>query len=359
MTAPAGDGIWLPDLCRLPRLATMLGLAQMTVVIVALVPGAAPGWDARDFLTASGYALWLALAVSVLLCAARAQLSRLPVRLGAIAAVVIAMLIALVASAIVHGLFASVDGDGHLPSTGRFVGGSAAVVALLTAIALRYFYVIDRWQGQVAAQARAEADALQARIRPHFLFNSMNMIAMLLRRDPVVAERAVLDLSDLFRAALGAGEGSSTLAEEVALAERYLSIEQLRLGERLQVRWRRTEPLPWDLPMPRLVLQPLLENAVLHGISRLPEGGRIDVSLDATPETLRIVIRNPSLAPGAQPVPPRAQGAGHAQRSIAQRLGYAFGPRARMTYGWDDGYYACNIHLPVAWEAAAAKERQL
>ncbi len=349
MTTPAGDGLWLPDLCRLPRLATMLGLAQMTVVIVALVPGAAPGWDARDFLTASGYALWLALAVSVLLCALRTRLSRLPVRLGAAVAVGLALLVALVAAAIVHGLFASVETPGgHLPSAGQFIGGSAAVVALLTAIALRYFYVIDRWQGQVAAQARAEADALQARIRPHFLFNSMNMIATLLRSDPVVAERAVLDLSDLFRAALGAGEGTSTLAEEVALAERYLSIEQLRLGERLQVRWRRTDPLPWDLPMPRLVLQPLLENAVLHGISRLPEGGRIDVSLDATPEMLRIVIRNPSLAPDAQPLPARARGAGHAQRSIAQRLGYTFGPRTRMTYGWDDGYYACNIHLPVA-----------
>ena len=127
------------------------------------------------------------------------------------------------------------------------------MVALITALALRYFYVIDRWQAQVGAQARAEADALQARIRPHFLFNSMNMIASLLRRDPEVAERAVLDLSDLFRAALGAGEGNSSLAEEVRLAERYLAIEQLRLGDRLQVVWRKQEPLPWALPMPRLI----------------------------------------------------------------------------------------------------------
>ncbi|MFN3545826.1 MAG: histidine kinase, partial [Thiobacillus sp.] len=87
------------------------------------------------------------------------------------------------------------------------------------------------------ANARAQADALQARIRPHFLFNSMNLIASLVRRDPVVAERAVLDLSDLFRAALGAGEGDSTLRDECELAERYLSIESLRLGERLQVQW--------------------------------------------------------------------------------------------------------------------------
>ena len=110
------------------------------------------------------------------------------------------------------------------PSFARFVAGRPVVV-LITALAVRYFHVIDRWQAQVGAQARAEVDALQARIRPHFLFNSMNMIASLLRRDPEVAERAVLDLSDLFRAALGAGEGTSTLAEEVRLVEQYLAID--------------------------------------------------------------------------------------------------------------------------------------
>jgi len=341
--AQSADGIWLPDLCRLPRLLAMLGLAQVTVVLVMLVPIATPPWDAGGFVSASGYALWLALSVSVLLCAGRRALSRLPMRFGAAAALALAMVVALVAAAIVHGLFSSIAADPALPGFGRFVGGSAAAVGLLTAIALRYFYVIDRWQAQVGAQARAEADALQARIRPHFLFNSMNMIATLLRRDPVVAERAVLDLSDLFRAALGAGEGTSTLADEVALAEQYLSIEQLRLGDRLQVHWTRDAALPWAMPMPRLVLQPLLENAVLHGISRLPEGGRIEVTLDARDGMLDIAIANPSLPPVDAP----AQGAGHAQGSIAHRLGYAFGPRASMRYGWNEGRYACTIRVPV------------
>lgn len=349
MTAPAVDGLWLPDLCRLRRLLTMLGLAQLTVLIVLLVPNPAALWDLSAFVSASGYALWLALSVSVLVCACRKPLSRFPVRVGAVLAVALAMAVALVASAIVHGLFASV-GAAELPGFGRFVGGSAAVVGLLTGIALRYFYVIDRWQGQVAAHARAEADALQARIRPHFLFNSMNMIATLLRRDPVVAERAVLDLSDLFRAALGAGEGTSTLSEEVSLAERYLSIEQLRLGDRLRVDWHRQGDLPWQLPMPRLVLQPVLENAVLHGISRLPEGGTIDVHLTMEAGVLEIEVANPSLPPDDAP----AQGAGHAQRSIAQRLGFAFGPRARMRYGWNDGRYACTIQVPVPMDGTAS-----
>ena len=294
----------------------------------------------------SGFALWMALSVSVLLCVSRRALSRLPQRTGALLAVALAATVAVAVAAIVHALFASVGDAGDWPSAMRFVTGSAGVVTLITALALRYFYVIDRWQAQLAAHARAEADALQARIRPHFLFNSMNMIASLLRRDPEVAERAVLDLSDLFRAALGAGEDDSSLAEEVRLSEHYLGIEQLRLGERLRVAWHRDGPLPWDLPMPRLVLQPLLENAVLHGVSRLPEGGTVEISLAADADALRISVRNPSLPPGA-PAVPGEHGAGHAQRSIAHRLGYAFGPRARMACGWDAGYYACELELPL------------
>jgi two-component system sensor histidine kinase AlgZ len=336
---------WLPDLCRLPRMGAMLGIAELAVVVIALAPDGEKDWEFGRFLSTSGYALWLALAVSVLLCVSRRPLSRLPQRTGALLAVGLATLAAGLAAAIVHSLFAVALGDVNdsWPGLWRFVSGSAAIVMLITALALRYFYVIDGWEAQVGANARAEADALQARIRPHFLFNSMNMIASLLRSDPAVAERAVLDLSDLFRAALGAGEGNSTLAEELELSERYLAIEQLRLGDRLQVAWRKTEPLPWSLPMPRLVLQPLLENAVLHGISRLPEGGTVAIDLAADEAALTILVRNPAL----QPDEPGLHGAGHAQRSIGHRLAYAFGPRARMAAGWQDGEYRCELTLPL------------
>lgn len=333
---------WLPDLCRTPRIAAMIGVAELVVVVLALAPDGSD-WDFPQFVSASGYAMWLAMSISLLLCVSRRGLSKLPMRSGAYVAVLLVAAVALVAASAVHVLFASVDAQ-RLPPYWRFVGGSVAVSALIGALSLRYFYVIDRWQAQVGANARAQADALQARIRPHFLFNSMNMIASLLRRDPVVAERAVLDLSDLFRAALGAGEGNSTLAEEVELVERYLDIEQLRLGDRLQVRWDRAEPLPWTQPMPRLVLQPLIENAVLHGISRLPKGGAIEIGLRMDGRDLRIAVRNPSLAPGEGLA---MHGAGHAQTSIGHRLAYAFGSGARMTAGWDEGYYRCELQLPL------------
>jgi len=230
----------------------------------------------------------------------------------------------------------------------RFVGGSAAIATLIVAVVLRYLYAVDGWQAQVRASARAETDALQARIKPHFLFNSMNTIAGLVRRDPDVAERAVLDLSDLFRAALGAGQGESNLAEEVELAERYLSIEQLRLGERLQVRWRRQEPLPWQLPLPRLVLQPLVENAVLHGVSRLPAGGTIDIELSADADCLLVTVHNPAPPPRERDAPLEGRGgSGHARSSIAHRLAYAYGPRARVTGRWHEGYYLAELRVPL------------
>lgn len=325
----------------------MLGVAELVVVVIALAPNAVMPWTPARFASASGFALWLALTVSVLLCVARHRLSRLPRTLGGALAVLLAALVVACGAVLVHTIDRSLA-TGLVPaavSWQRFTAGSAAIAGLIVAVVLRYLYAVDGWQAQVRASARAEADALQARIRPHFLFNSMNTIAGLLRRDPVVAERAVLDLSDLFRAALGAGSGESSLREEVELTERYLAIEQLRLGERLQVQWRREEPLPWDLPLPRLVLQPLVENAVLHGISHLPAGGTVEIGLASADGMLRVTVRNPAL-------PPRERdagdgGHGHAQASVAHRLAYAFGPRARMTARWEEGYYLAEFRVPL------------
>lgn len=349
-------GAWLPDLCRLPRLAMMFVVAELVVLVLALSPDGGSRWNLQRFASASGFALWLALTIAVLLCVSRERLSRLPVALGSVVAVAGSALVAALGAALVHQLDSNIGFD-LVPAKvmlSQFAFGSAAIAALITAVLLRYLYVIDGWQAQVQASARAEADALQARIRPHFLFNSLNAITSLVRRDPVLAERALLDLSDLFRAALGAGQSGSTLREEIDLAQRYLDIESLRLGERLQVAWGLVEPLPWSLQLPRLLLQPLVENAVLHGVSRLQQGGCVEVAITADKTQLRVVVRNP--AP-----PPRADGEGglagggarHAQRSIGDRLSYAFGPQAGITSGWDAGYYRCELRVPLGRVAPA------
>ena len=137
--------------------------------------------------------------------------------------------------------------------------------------------MLEQWQERVEAASKAQVDALQARIRPHFLFNSMNTIASLIRTRPAEAERTVEDLSDLFRAALGSAETPGTLGEELDLMDHYLRIEKLRLGDRLRVEIEADE-LPRDLPLPRLLLQPLVENAIYHGVQPLADGGTIRIA---------------------------------------------------------------------------------
>ena len=325
----------------------MLGMAQLVVLLVALWPGDGNSLTLGQFFSASAFSLWLALSIAVLLCVSRRHLSQLPVAWGAASALGLTVFVAASVAGVVYGLYMALGKPPVQVGFGRFVLGTAAIALLITAFVLRYFYVSDRWEAQLNANARAEADALQARIRPHFLFNSMNLIASLVRRDPVVAERAVLDLSDLFRAALGASEGDSTLAQEVELARRYLSIESLRLGDRLRVEWELEEPLPWPLRLPHLMLQPLVENAVLHGISRLPEGGAVKIGLWSDADALHITIQNPAPSPQVAVLALQA-GTGHAQKSIAYRLAYKFNDRATLKGGWQAGQYHCEVVVPLS-----------
>jgi two-component system sensor histidine kinase AlgZ len=341
----SGTNDWLPDLCRLTRVFALLVAAEVAVLVIALAPAPQQEWDGERLLAASLFAQWLALVSAVLLCKLRPPLQRLPRWLGSFGAWSLPVLTAFLGSLMVHELDSALALGLSLPAPYRlrFALGVAAIAGLLSAVVLRYFYVQDQWDAQVLAHAQAEVKALQARIKPHFLFNSMNTIASLVRRDPVTAERAVEDLADLFRAALGAGQGESTLGEELLLSERFLAIEKLRLGERLQVRLDLPNDLPRDLVMPRLILQPLVENAVIHGIARLADGGEIALSAAREGGMLRIDVRNPC-------PPPRERDVGgnrHAQGSIAQRLAHHFGPRARMTADYRDGYYLARLLLPL------------
>ncbi len=145
------------------------------------------------------------------------------------------VLIVAAGSALVHWMDAAMQTELLRDSASTFVRNNTLIAALLGGALLRYFFVLTQWQVRLAAVTRAQVAALQARIRPHFLFNSMNTVAALVRVDPAAAERTVEDLSELFRAALGEhSTQDGTLGEELALVDRYLAIEQLRLGDRLQ-----------------------------------------------------------------------------------------------------------------------------
>ena len=133
--------------------------------------------------------------------------------------------------------------------------------------------------------------ALQARIRPHFLFNSMNTIASLTHDQPDLAEQAIENLSDLFRASLAA-EASISLQQELELTRSYIDLESLRLGERLEVNWHLPEREP-SLNLPALTLQPLVENAIYHGIEPLSSGGSIDILIEPSAGAYRDIDFKP------------------------------------------------------------------
>jgi two-component system sensor histidine kinase AlgZ len=339
MTRDEREAATLPDFCSMASVFTLVVVAELVVVIDALAPGAHFGW--RGFVTATLFVVWLALLASLLLCRLVPRLARLPRLPAYLLALVSLVLLVAVASAVVAWLDRAL-GTGLTPDSRlRFVIGNAVLAALLGAALLRYFYVLAEWRARLAAVARAQFEALQARIRPHFLYNSMNTVAALVRVDPAAAERTIEDLSDLFRAALGAEDKPSTLGAELGLIDRYLAIEQLRLGDRLKIE-RDLDALPSNIELPALLLQPLVENAVYHGIQRRRDGGTLRIAGRLTDDGVAIEIDNP-LPDAASP--PRS---GHGMDSVRRRIAYHFGERGRLDVRIEGGIHRVIVRLPGA-----------
>ncbi len=318
-------------------------VVELLVVAILIAPSdeSRPLWTQLG--TASLFAQWLAMLCVVSLCQLRPALLRLAPLHGVLIAYGLILVITLIASALVFQLDQLLGLGLTLPAQyqWRFVLRNGALCALIGAALLRYFYVIEQWRARVRAEAQARLDALQARIRPHFLFNSMNTIASLIRTDPATAEHAVEDLSDLFRAAFGMEGRLSTLGSEIELARRYLAIEQLRLGERLRVVEELTD-LPVDLPVPALLLQPLVENAVYHGVQPLAAGGTITLRGQRIGSGIEITIVNPR-PPEDQRAPSRN---GMALANTRSRIEYHFGWRGVLVVHEGAEDFTVTLRLP-------------
>ena len=170
------------------------------------------------------------------------------------------------------------------------IGRACLLSAIITGIVLYYFYLQERAYSPAIAEARLQA--LQARIRPHFLFNSINAVLSLIRSQPKRAETALEDMADLFRVLMSENRDLVPLAQEIGLCHQYLDLEKLRLEDRLKITWQ-IDAMPSDAMIPPLIMQPLLENAVYHGIEPMPEGGEIIVKIYTKLKELNIVISNP------------------------------------------------------------------
>lgn len=220
----------------------------------------------------------------------------------------------------------------------------ALLACAITLILMGYFWL--RAQALSPAKQGARLQALQARIRPHFLFNTLNAVLGIVRADPKRAETALEDMADLFRMAMNEPHELVGLAEEIQLARQYLALEQMRIGDRLQVNWNIGE-LPGDALIPPLVIQPLLENAVYHGIEPRTEGGTIEVRIFREGKDLHLIISNPlPLGESAS-----TQGNKMALTNIRERLSLLFDVEADYRVERSNEEYRVNIRIPYQQEA--------
>ena len=225
------------------------------------------------------------------------------------------------------------------------------ISAIITLVGMRYFFMQQQWKQQLVSEAESKLRALQARIHPHFLFNSMNTIASLTRSQPELAEEVVEDLSELFRASFS----DQTLApfmDEVTLCRRYMHIEGLRFGDRLTVDWQ-LDPLPEKTLLPPLIIQPLLENAINHGISRLEQGGVIQVAARLVDEMVEIEVTNPY-----NPDPSsRRPGNGMALQNIRTRIEVMYGEQGQLNVREKTGAFCVILRFPVVPPGKQLKEK--
>ena len=213
------------------------------------------------------------------------------------------------------------------------------LAAIVTGIVFYYFHLQQRAYSPAIAEARLQA--LQARIRPHFLFNSINAVLSLIRSQPKRAETALEDMADLFRVLMADNRDLVPLAQEIGLCRQYLALEKLRLEERLNIIWQ-IDDMPPDALIPPLILQPLLENAVYHGIEPMPDGGDIMVTIYTRHKELHISISNPYAAQNQH-----ITGNKMALKNIKERLSLHFDLEASLKTEAKQNRYEVHIRLPL------------
>ena len=338
---------YLPDFCRAQSVLAVILIAELVALLLTLARhGISEGfWPALA--RSSLFLLWAALGTAALFCALRGPLSRLDVMKGSILAL---MLMLIVTALVTEGAWWLSDYSNRMlgladrPLTTehlQFLLRNLAVCAIAGGLALRYFYVTHQWRSNVEAEAQSRVRALQARIRPHFLFNSMNTIASLTRTNPRVAEQAIADLSDLFRASLREHRETIPLASEIEIARAYERVERLRLGDRLRVDWQ-LDALPMDAQVPALILQPLLENAVYHGVE--PATGASDVLVRIERRGNRVLARIEN--PYCEHEMAHRTGNRMALDNIRERLRLFFDAEARLESAVEAGRYWVEIEMP-------------
>jgi len=332
---------YLPNFCDVSVFLRVLLVIELFAIVFALV-GFRSGSLYVSIALNSVFMQWIGLSVAALLCGINRLGYLRDTRLTTFVAMGVTLLVTLLVSWLSEHFSEMLRLESQSQDIGFTLLRNAAIAMILIGLALRYFYVQYESEKTLEVQAQARLQALQARIRPHFLFNSMNTIASLTHDHPDLAEQAIENLADLFRASLAA-EASIPLQQELELTRSYIQLESLRLGDRLFVKWH----MPYDdivVSLPALTLQPLVENAIYHGVEPLSEGGVIDITIDREHDFTRIIISNPLLEDRTEQ---HREGNQMAVDNIRERLQIAFSGEATMEQVEEDDQFTVTLKLPA------------
>ena len=334
-----GQAPIIPDTCNLGIVLRTVVPLNVLALLVAFTSTAGPIEAAHRFLSMAVMLEPVVLGTLLLLCPLRRLANGLPVRWQWATVLGVPGLLAIAAAIVVQRFAAP---DLAMDEVAWWVGTRGLVAATAAWAFVGYFRLRARAFSPSFSEARLQA--LQARIRPHFLFNSLNAVLGLMRSDPRRAETTLENLADLFRVFMRDARELVPMDDEIVTCKEYLAIEQLRLGERLQVIWQ-LDQMPGDALLPGLLLQPLIENAVHHGIEPSAETGTIEIVVSRPGERVRVEIVNP-----LAPTPPVRPGNQMALSNVRERLMLLYDMEAELKTGVDNGRFRVLLEFPYRKE---------
>ena len=337
---------FLPEFGTFSMLLQFVVLAELIAIIITIGRNAEFNEQAwQDFSLLSVFAVSIALCSIVVLKIISPLLRRSSTVTGSLLVITILLLVTSVGiDGIIYLLnYLAIIEDRWPEWRETLLIRSLMITAIIGMLGVRYLILRERADTHHRLQQESKLQALQSRIRPHFLFNSLNSVASLTRSDPSKAEAVLHDLADLFRVLLADARKLVPVSAEREISRQYLEVEKIRLGDRLQVKWN-VSNIPRAALIPALTLQPLLENAIYHGIEPRFAGGTIKIEMWAEGEMLNIMISNPL---------PDVRKEGHskgnkiAQENIRQRLATQFGDAASMQVIQESDQYHVKVKIPI------------
>ncbi len=339
LTHDKDDDYFLPNFCSSRAVFLLVVVAELFVLVLVLAWSGSGVFDWNRLALTSLFVQWIVLVTAGTICLSRPLLHRFTAPIIATVCLSICLtvtsLFTLLSMWVMEGLAPSsqVPAEQALfwqSQSGQLLRNNV-IALIISTIVLRYFFLQKELLRQQQAELTSRIQSLHSRIQPHFLFNSMNTIASLIATRPEVAEQVVEDLADLFRASLDKATILIPVEDEIALARQYLNIESLRFGDRLNITWQ-IDPLPEDVSLPRLCLQPILENAIVHGIQPDPAQGELIIKLTCNNKSLILTVDNtvPAVTPYQEDRNLATKGNHLALKNIADRLQALYGETASL-----------------------------